>query len=161
MFETGLRNAECRNLQRRHILLGRGELVVYQGKGDKDRIVPLNSRAQKAIADLDLAEGILSDHYLWYSRPGGGDVIRRSYPIGATTFARWYRACLEAASVAHRKPHMTRHTRATRMRRMGYALDEIQLFLGHSSSQTTRDLYVHTDIYDVARRMAELEGTRA
>jgi integrase len=38
------------------------------------------------------------------------------------------------------------------------AIDEIQLLLGHESIRTTSDLYVHTDISEVAAHMALIEG---
>jgi integrase len=81
----------------------------------------------------------------------------REKPVGEGTFARWWRRCLDEAGVAYRNPHTARHTFATRWRRRGLGLDEIQLLLGHASIQTTSDLYVHTGIEDVASRMAELE----
>lgn len=159
MFQTGLRKEECCLLQRRHVNLKHDELAVMKAKGDKSRIVPLTPKAAAAIADLDLLERLGHDDYLWYAKPGGSrDFRTHSKPMASTSFARWWSRCIEAADVEHRKPHMTRHTRATRMRRMGYDLDEIQLWLGHESIETTRNLYVHTDIYDVARRMRELEG---
>ena len=58
LCETGIRKSEARNLQRRHINLISGELVVYQGKGNKDRVVPLTVRAMQTVADLDLLEGL-------------------------------------------------------------------------------------------------------
>jgi integrase len=159
MFQTGMRKEECCFLQRRHINLKHDELAVMKAKGDKSRIVPLTPKALQAVADIDLLERLEPDDFLWYSKPGGSrDFRTHSHSIASTSFARWWSRCIQAADVEHRKPHMTRHTRATRMRRMGYDLDEIQLWLGHESIETTRNLYVHTDIYDVARRMHELEG---
>jgi integrase len=65
---------------------------------------------------------------------------------------------LEGAGVRYRKPHTARHTFATRWRGRGLAVDEIQLLLGHSSIRTTSDLHVHTDVEDVAERMATIEA---
>lgn len=159
MFQTGIRRDECCKLQWRHVNLKHGELAILESKGDKDRIVPLTPLALAALVDLEKLEGLDREDFLWYSKPGGAfDSRLHSRKIAWSSFARWWSRCIEAAGVTHRKPHMTRHTRATRMRRMGYDIDEIQKFLGHASSETTSNLYVHTDIYDVARRMAELEG---
>lgn len=170
MLECGPRKGECRGMQRRHFNLNRAELSIYGtsledddpygtgAKGGKDRVVPLTPRALAAIADLDLVERLRPNDYLWYTRPGGGKSISRRRPVADSSFRRWWTEVLRLAGVRYRKPHMTRHTRATVMRRLGYDLDEIQMFLGHESSQTTSDLYVHTNVYDVAARMAELEG---
>jgi integrase len=55
-------------------------------------------------------------------------------------------------------PHTARHTFATRWRRRGLAIDEIQILLGHSSARTTADLYVHARVEDVAEHMALIEA---
>lgn len=159
MFQTGLRKEECCLLQWRHINLRHAELSVMKAKGEKSRVVPLTPKALAALVEIEKIDGLDPDDFIWYSKPGGSQDHRiHSKPVASTSFARWWTRCIEAADVEHRKPHMTRHTRATRMRRMGYDLDEIQLWLGHESIETTRNLYVHTDIYDVARKMRELEA---
>jgi len=157
LLGTGLRKSEARKLQRSMISLTTNELVVYSGKGDKDRVVPLPRRAAAAVADLDLLERLNPEDYLWYSRPGGGKVDR-SRPIGETSFQRWHKRCIEAAGVRYLKPHATRHTYATYWRRAGLDLDELQLLLGHTSIRTTSDLYVHTTVSDVARKIAAIEA---
>lgn len=148
MLHTGLRKGECRRLQRRHINLDRGELRVLGGKGDKDRVVPLNLTAQKAVADLDLLERLNPDDYLWSTRPGGGSVVQRDKPIGEASFHRWYVGVLERVGVEYRNPHVCRHTFATRYLRAGGRLSTLQKILGHSSSATTSDFYSHMDIGD-------------
>ena len=159
MFQAGLRRDECCSLQWRGINVKHGELSVWGGKGDKDRIVPLTAKAMAALVDIEKLERLEPDDFIWYSKPGGSRDFRiHSKAIAWTSFARWWARCIEAAGVEHRKPHMTRHTCATRMRRQGYDLDEIQLFLGHESIETTRNLYVHTNIYDVAAKMRALEA---
>jgi integrase len=161
-FELGLRSGECRKLKRKHINLDAGLVSILRSKGDKDRLVPMTPRAQQAVAQLDLLEGLDPDDHLWYARPGGGKRITRRFvsPDGPAeeTFRSWWKRCVHAAGVPYMRPHTSRHTRATAMRRLGYDLAEIQDFLGHESSETTKSLYVHTDVFDLARRMLELES---
>ena len=157
LFGTGIRKGEARHLRREHISLERRHLVVYRGKGSKDRVVPLTMRSAAAVADLDLPERLNPGEYLWYSKPGGGKVDR-SGPLGETSFHRWYGRCIKAAGVRYLNPHTTRHTYATFWRREGLGLDEIQMLLGHESIQTTSDLYVHTAVEDIGRRMAAIEA---
>ena len=166
LFETGIRKGEARHLQRRHVSLDRMELVVYQGKGGKDRIVPMTERAGRAVAELELLEGLNPDDYFWYRIPGGRGKRDHSAPIGEGTFHRWWGGdkrgslgIIQKAGVEYRKPHMSRHTFATRWRQRGLDLDEIQLLLGHESIRTTSDLYVHTTVHDVAARMVEIEAS--
>lgn len=148
MLHTGLRKGECRRLRRRHINLDRGELRVLDGKGGKDRAVPLNLTAQKAVADIDLIDRIAPDDHLWWSRPGGGQHVERSRPVGEATFARWWRQALEACDVDYRNPHTSRHTFATRYLRAGGRLETLRIIMGHASSRTTVDLYAHLDLSD-------------
>jgi len=157
LLETGIRKGEARALQAQRCDLARERLIVIGGKGGKDRTVPLTQRLTTTLAELFMLEGINQDEYIWYSKPGGGPV-HRAHPIGDGSFHRWWDRCLKGAGVRYRKPHTTRHTFATRWRRRGLAVDEIQLLLGHSSIRTTSDLYVHTDVEDVAARMALIEA---
>ena len=151
LFWAGLRKGEARRLLRRHLNLDRAELVIYRGKGDKDRAVPMHPVVQAAVADLDLLERLGAGDHVWYSRPGGGKHIERSRPIGEGTFHRWYVRCLDAAGVHYRNPHTTRHTFATRCLRAGIPVERVSLLMGHTSIRTTFDLYGHLDLEDVRR----------
>jgi integrase len=162
MLNTGLRKGECRRLQRRHIALEQAQLVVYQGKGGKDRVVGLNELVARAVAELDILEGLNSDDYLWCSRPGGGQSVNRSRPVAETTFHRWWqdpdKGVLARAGVSYRNPHVTRHTFATRLLRRGARIENVQLLMGHASIQTTVDLYGHLDLEDARADLALLEA---
>lgn len=161
LCETGIRKSEARHLQRRHIDLGLAEMVVYQGKGAKDRVVPLTRRAAAVIADLDLTEGLNPPDYIWPTKPGGGDTVRRDRPISNTAMQRWwgdpYKGVLARAGVPYRNMHVTRHTFATRLIRRGARLENVQLLLGHASIATTVDLYGHLDVEDARSDLALLE----
>lgn len=165
LFGSGIRREEARNVQRRDINLDRRHLIVRKAKGGKQRLVPLLPGALRALADLDLEERLNPADYLWYATWGGKRIGRRD-PISDSTFGSWYLRCIDAAGVRYLTPHKTRHTYATRMRsgmeladgtRVRLDLDEIQLLLGHASISTTRDLYVHTRVEDVARKLLEWE----
>lgn len=166
LFETGIRNEEARNLRRSDISLERAQLVVRKAKGGKQRIVPLTKPALAAIADLDLTERLNRDDYLWYSRPGGRDKRDHSKVIGDCAMNRWWHGdprtgrlgVPERANVRYRHLHMTRHTCATRLAQRGFDLQDVQKWLGHSSIATTADLYVHTNVYDLAAKLAEIEA---
>lgn len=167
-IETGCRNEEMRNLRMGDIALdGKPPvLVVRKAKGGKQRIVPLSLVAQQAIAELELTEGLNREDYLWYTKPGGRGIRDHSKPIGECAMNRWWHGdprtgrfgVVERANVRYRKLHMTRHTCATRMRERGFDLDEIQEWLGHESISTTSDLYVHTNVYDLAAKLATIEA---
>lgn len=155
MLYTGLRRGECIALKRSSVSLQRARLVVYAGKGDKDRIVPLPLEAMQAVNELDLTYQLQGDEYVW-------SVIRRNQttwwrrkPVGSTTFEGWYRQALEAAGVRYLNPHQCRHTYAEMTRRL-YDIEERQLLMGHEKIATTQAYYGHLTIEDVARKMAEV-----
>lgn len=154
----GLRKAEARHLRLRECQ--NRQIVVVQGKGGKDRIIPMEARLERLLADLTLLHGVNATDYIFYSVHANqrSRTVMRSKPVGEGTFARWWRSCLDEAGVRYRTPHTARHTYATRWRRRGLSIDEIQILLGHSSIKTTSDLYVHTNVADVAEHMALIEA---
>lgn len=156
LFRSGIRKAEARHLLARHIDLNRGVLVVLDGKGGKDRMVPIGSLAQ-ILSEWFLIDGINTDDHLWYSRPGGGTYLNRKIPIGEGSMHRWYSRCIEQAGVRYRKLHTTRHTFATAWLRAGGRLETLSLVLGHASIKTTYDEYAHLDMSDVAADLALME----
>jgi integrase len=154
LFGAGLRRGEARGLQRQHVNLNRERLIVYAGKGDKDRIVPLPTSVLAAVADLELLEQLSPADHLWYSRRGPHRYRRD--PIANSTFDRWYRLGIQAAGVRYLNPHQTRHSYGHRLREQGFDLEERQLLMGHESSATTERYYGHLTIEDVARKVAAL-----
>lgn len=157
LFDAMLRRSEARNLQVRHINLERGLLTVIEGKGGKDRLVPLTTRLTQALAEWFLLDGLGSFDYLWPIRPGGYE-LRRDRPMGNTSFTVWYRRCLFEAGVRYRNPHTTRHTGATRWLRRKGRLETLSRVMGHSSIRVTADLYAHLDVDDIAADLALVEG---
>lgn len=154
MFGTGIRKAEARHLCREHIDLDRGRLIVRQGKGGRDRIVALMPSASKAVADLDMLEGLRPEDYLWHTHPGGGRRKFRRWPMGDTTFSTWYAKQIDAAGVRYLSPHTTRHTYHELLRMAGLSLEERQAMMGHRSIRTTADIYGHLDFDSVADKLA-------
>jgi integrase len=156
LLDTGLRKGEARRLLMRHVNFDRLHLVVYRGKGDKDRVVPMTTRLATALDELFVFEGLRPDNHLWYTRPGGHARSHRG-PIGEGSFHRWYERTISEATVAYRKPHTTRHTFALNWLRRGGRLETLSLILGHESIKTTMDEYGHLDMTDVARDLALVE----
>jgi len=163
LLEAGLRKAEARALRFRHCHPESSQLIVLAGKGNRDRVIPMSSRLLVLLSDLAILEGLGERDHVFYSVRANDVVSRRQRenPIGEGTFARWWRRCLTDAGVRYRTPHTARHTFATRWRLRGLAIDEIQILLGHSSIRTTSDLYVHTQVQDVAEHMAIIEAGEA
>lgn len=160
MLWTGLRRAEARYLTAKRLDANNRQVLVIDGaKGSKSRVVPMIARVQAAAGELLTLEGLGPDDYLWYDRPGGrARLKRRTQPISDSSFGRWYANSVNKADVPYRKPHMTRHSFATRMRELGLPMEEIQVLLGHESIATTSDIYVNTNLGAVADHMREAVG---
>lgn len=156
LFGTGLRRGEARRLRRGNINLGRAQLAVIAGKGDKDRMIGIPQRVIQAVADLDLLERLTPEEHLWYkARYPVGDPRRRRDPMPDTSFERWYKAGIEQAGVRYLNPHQTRHTYGYWLRSQDFTLDERQLLMGHEDVRMTQR-YDRLTVEDIAEKMAAL-----
>jgi integrase/recombinase XerD len=138
LYGAGLRRSELCRLKVRDIDSARMVLRVEQGKGGRDRDVPLSPTLLAA----------LREYYRWmrpqtYLFPGTRNGWRADAPITA-------RVIWEAVRLATRKagidkpvtPHTLRHSYATHLLEAGADLRTIQLLLGHADlSHTT--VYLH------------------
>jgi integrase len=145
LFKTGMRRGESRRLNRAHINLSRARLMVYDGKGGKDRVIPLPPPPSPPSPTSTCTNRSARPTYLWYSRPGGSRRRSRLAPIGDTTFEHWYRRGIEQAEVRYLNPHQTRHTYGWWLRAEGFDIEERQLLMGHESIRTTEEYYRFQD----------------
>ncbi len=164
LLEAGLRKAEASKIRLQDCMPETGQVVVLNGKGGRDRIVPMSSRLAHLVNELALQERLNRLDHIFYAVKGNQfdqRKILRGKPVGEATFARWWRRCLDDAGVSYRTPHTARHTFATRWRLRGLAIDDLQILLGHASINTTASIYVHTRIADVSARMHAIELSEA
>jgi integrase/recombinase XerD len=160
LLEAGLRNAEARHLQVKHCAPEVARVIVREGKGRKDRVVPMTGRLNALLSDLVVLEDLRNEDHIFYGVKANATARKRlrHQPVGEGTFHRWWARCLEQAGVRYRNPHTARHTFATNWRKRGLSVDELQILLGHASVATTSDMYVHINVEDVALHMAEIEA---
>jgi site-specific recombinase XerD len=149
-YATGLRVSEVVNLKVADIDSGRMVINVRQGKGRKDRVVPMSD---------DLVE-LLREYWrkvrpVDWLFPSSWDKCSR--PLTPRTVSR---ACAkERKKQGMRKavtPHTLRHSFATHLLDSGVNLRAIQQMLGHSSIQTT-STYTHLSTAAVAGTTSVLE----
>ena len=155
-FDTGLRSSEMRALQVKHVIFERNVITVYNGKGAKDRLVPMTRRLRSRLAEWFLLDGLDREDFLWYMRRGGY-AINRDRALGPTSIKTWHRRSLKTAGVRYRKLHATRHTFSTRALRSGVSLTALARILGHASTKTTDESYSHLVIEDLAAELERLE----
>jgi integrase/recombinase XerD len=138
LYGAGLRRSEACQLKVRDIDSQRMVLRIEQGKGGRDREVPLSPTLLTA----------LREYYPWmrprtYLFPGTRHGWRADAPI--TTKVIWEAVRLAARQAGIDKrvtPHTLRHSYATHLLEAGTDLRTIQLLLGHADlSHTT--VYLH------------------
>jgi integrase/recombinase XerC len=154
LYSSGLRVSELTSLDIGDIDL-KESLVRVRGKGRKERIVPVGSKAMSAIQEY-LPERISlkkkSSALILNSR--GGRLTQRSVRRILLFYSRMINLKGDFS------PHTLRHTFATHLLHEGADLRSIQELLGHSSLSTTQK-YTHVDIshlaevYDRAHPMAK------
>jgi integrase/recombinase XerD len=150
-YASGLRLAELRGLRLEQLHLDAGFLQVI-GKGSKERVVPVGSRAIKALRRyLDGGRPRL----VAPKTPGAVFLTSRGTPFAHTTlWLRIHRRARRAGLTRHITPHMLRHSFATHLLEHGADLRVIQEMLGHASISTTQ-VYTHVEgrrLRDIHRR---------
>jgi site-specific recombinase XerD len=138
MYSTGMRRAELCRLKVEDIDSTRMLIHIRQGKGGKDRDVPLSPKTLET----------LREYWRWmkpktYLFPGTVNGSRADKPI--TPKVLW-EACREAAQRAGItkavRPHLLRHSFATHLVEGGADLPTVQALLGHTDLKPT-SIYLH------------------
>jgi len=154
LYSSGLRVSELTSLNINDFDL-KGSIVRVKGKGKKERIVPVGSKALESVKDY-LPERILlkKKSLALFLNNRGGRLTQRSVRRIVDKYSRMI------ALESRLSPHTLRHTFATHLLNSGADLRAIQELLGHSSLSTTQK-YTHVDIarlmevYDKAHPMAK------
>ena len=155
LYATGMRVTELVSLP---VSSARGDprMLLVQGKGGKERMVPLSPPARDALAewlkardeiesDRD-AKGLATSRFLFPSRGKSGYLTRHRFYLLIKELA-------VAGGVSPDKvtPHTLRHAFATHLLANGADLRAIQTLLGHADIATTE---IYTHVLDA--RMSEL-----
>lgn len=148
-YGTGIRRAELARLNLRDLDAQRGTLLVRQGKGRKDRMIPIGQRAiawiNKYLADARPhltggtgGDGPLDDGTLFLTVDGT--------PFSLDRLTQLVRGYVKAAGVGKEGAcHLFRHTLATLMLEGGADIRYIQAMLGHAELSTTQ-IYTQVSI---------------
>lgn len=139
LLGSGMRRTEATNLIVRRVVLENAEILVVEGaKGGNPRIIPISHALVSRLAGYFITEGLNEEDYLFYCQPGGTPRRRHDRAISAGAWDKWWRRCIETAGVRYRKPHTTRHSYATDLRRRGLTNDDVGDLLGHADPKTTK-----------------------
>ena len=144
LYATGLRVSELVALP---VSAARRDarMIVIRGKGDKERLVPLNEASRQAMADYLVGLGELRKKS---SRSTGGKwlfpSVGESGHLTRQHFARDLKELAVGAGLSPRliSPHVLRHAFASHLLHNGADLRVVQTLLGHTDISTTQ-IYTH------------------
>jgi integrase/recombinase XerD len=139
VYATGLRVSELVALPASAARPDQRMLAV-RGKGNKERLVPLNNAAKRAMAEylqLRAEVGLAKEKWLFPSFGEQGHLTRQH-------FARELKALGQACGIAAARlsPHVLRHAFASHLLHNGADLRVVQTLLGHADISTTQ-IYTH------------------
>ncbi len=148
MYSTGLRKSEVNHLHVSDVDTSDGFARVNQGKGHKDRVVPLGKIACrwvenyiKSVRPMFLGVRGQNHPYLF--------VTSRGYPFSLSAVWGVVTRHAKAAGLEKRiTPHALRHTCATLMMKNKANVRHIQVLLGHSSLESTQ-VYAQVTVVDL------------
>jgi len=163
LYSTGIRRLELVSLKVWDLDLERATIAIRQGKGKKDRIIPIGDRAAAWVRKyLDESRPHLAsepdDHIVFLSNAGE--------PFSLDYLTEVVRGYVDAAEIGKRGAcHLFRHTMATLMLEGGADIRFIQAMLGHADLKTTQ-IYTHVAIRQLqeihrATHPAKLELAKA
>jgi integrase/recombinase XerC len=130
LLNTGVRVTELINLELSDISITdrKGELLVRAGKGEKQRVIPINNTARKALlAWFDIRPEIKSSKVFITQR---GEITSRAVQLLLEDLGK-------SARIQKMTPHMARHTFAKNLVNSGVTLEKVAMLLGHTSLDTT------------------------
>lgn len=141
LYGSGLRVSELVGLRLSRLSLDEGFILV-EGKGSKQRLVPLSPVAVELIRDY------LEQRIRGPVKPDSSDILflnRRGAQMTRVMVFYIIRDLAREAGIAHHvSPHTLRHSFATHLLEGGANLRAIQALLGHESIATT-EIYLHLD----------------
>ena len=139
LYATGVRISELCDLTMSNLFLEDGLIKVFE-KGSKERLVPINNIAIKALEEyLKFGRGALlgtkTSEYVFISS--------RHTKITRQAFFKYIKKlCREKGIKKDISPHILRHSFATHLLNNGADLRVVQELLGHSDISTTQ-IYTH------------------
>ncbi len=156
MLRSGLRVSEVANLKFDAIDFRRGKILVWGGKGGKDRVVYVSKDAVKTLAAYLKARPKSGSKYVFLVRKG----TYRGQPLSIRSIQKRMKVHVRKAAL-NASCHHLRHSFATQLLNAGADLATIQDLLGHASVTTTQryctvsNLKVQADYFKAMEKVME------
>ncbi len=141
-YSSGLRLSELSALNMDDIDIADRELRVLKGKGNKQRNLPVGSKAISALEKWLKCRTETLDSAIFISNKGKR-LGQRSIQL---RLDRW---CKKIGLPEHVHPHMLRHSFASHLLESSHDIRAVQELLGHSNLSTTQ-IYTHLDFQHLA-----------
>lgn len=149
LYSTGIRKSELEHLQLYDVDLSTRQLTIREGKGGKDRIIPLTKKATEVIERYitNHRSKLLADHedtgcLILNDR---GRYLGHKWP--EWIIGRYVKHCKFKKEIT---THSIRHTFATHLLQNKASIRVIQELLGHESLQSTQ-IYTKVEISDLRK----------
>ena len=148
LYGTGIRSRELFNLEMQDFIKDEKLIFIHQGKGKKDRILPLGHNAYDCL--LKYVERIRSK---LVRKKGIKNIfvnteLKKLNNDNLGTILK--RAILKSGLKKGICPHMIRHTFSTHLLNNGADIREVQILLGHSSLKAT-EVYLNFTSYQLKK----------
>lgn len=151
MLNTGLRLSEtiALDLDDLEISERKGKVLIRQGKGNKERVVPMNTDARDAVREWLKARPQSNCKRLWLAVEGVED-----QGLTCRTVQRILKRYGQEASIPNLTPHVLRHTFAKNCINKGVGVEQVAQLLGHESLNTTQ-IYIKPGFKDLELAVEE------
>jgi integrase/recombinase XerC len=151
LLHTGLRLSEVIALELGDVQVSerKGSALVRQGKGNKERRVPLNAEAREAVTEWLKVRPASSSQILWLP-------VESVTDEGLTPRAvqRVLKRYGQEAGIENLTPHILRHSFAKNLANKGVGVEKIALLLGHENLNTTQ-IYIRPDFKDLEKALED------
>ncbi|HEX5152387.1 MAG TPA: tyrosine-type recombinase/integrase [Parafilimonas sp.] len=136
-YNTGMRVSELVNLKQNQLDVSYGHIKVL-GKGNKERIIPVNKEIVNALVGYIGSKPVGSSENIFVSEKGKPLYARQIYSLVQKNLVL-------VTTVKKKSPHVLRHSFATHLVNNGADLNAVKELLGHSSLAATQ-VYTHNSI---------------
>lgn len=150
MLEAGLRVAECATLDVKDIVLGErsGHVLVRDGKGEKERKVPLTAELVRPALNAWIEIRSASTSALWLGK--------ETERLSARSMERIVKGISSRIGSPDITPHCLRYEFAKNLQRKGMDIVDISRLLGHTSIEITKR-YLRSSMDDLLSAMERVE----
>jgi site-specific recombinase XerD len=151
MLNTGLRLSETISLKLDDLEISerKGQVLVRQGKGNRERVVPLNADAREAVNEWLKVRPATACQRLWLSIESGTDE-----GLTGRAVQRVLKRYGQDAGIEKLTPHVLRHSFAKNLTNKGVGIEKVAQLLGHENLNTTQ-IYIKPDFKDLEKALED------